>query len=749
MVSSRVHGPAIRQLASALCPVLLFCTFCTFCTVCTVGPGCRRSEPGRRAGPATDTTRATHDDDRRPGGPTGSPPGLGVPVPARVPRPPRSNPDALPPAAVDAPSDRVALQVVEGRERLVDVEMARNAGLTLVDLSDDWAPVIFADGRASSRSTSSAVLPNRYRAVFTGLANDKADGDGQPLAPGDRNFLELLGIPPSLSVLRQRVVDDASRDCTNVDPSRLLAVQEIPTWGATTEPKELARHAARGQRLELRRQEAGVESLAALAARGVGDSRLDPKLSRDVKAHLQFEAQRIAFGEVEKRVVCEGLLARAHHKPGRMDTAMRAAVYDFQQKHAVLAQGELNRATLEAMAKPPLVLDFAALRRVLTERAVHAGQIIEDGSASNGATSPALYLGGDGQRHPVPNLAAAATDAVLEALDLETPAEALAFFRRHPARDFRHMLVAARFPQKPEYYPASGAPLDLSAEIDRGDVWYDFPFDGKGNRLPQPRERYPTFTLYVKWRGERVPLVRWRTTVGSWRSELASDGQEYYAFKSSDVGPRVWRNIVVAPVWLPPASSPLGSMVKQKLVNGAFVNVTNYDETGPGYLSAYGLVAAIHEQVRRGPDGPIYSDNGIRTHGSFDYTSLRGRFSHGCHRLYNNLAVRLFSFVVTHYKVRTLGPVALNFRRTFWLGGELYDLRLPSRGFYLQLDPPLPVETLEGRIRGARQTPITGYVQKPGVKYAAARPPPVNDSPESKAEGGGELGGGESGGRGP
>ena len=311
------------------------------------------------------------------------------------------------------------------------------------------------------------------------------------------------------------------------------------------------------------------------------------------------------------------------------------------------------------------------------------------------------------------------------------------------------MLVAARFPPKPEYYPASGAPLDLSAEIDRGDVWYDFPFDARGNRLPQPRERYPTFTLYVKWRGERVPLVRWRTTVGSWRSELASDGQEYYAFKSSDVGPRVWRNIVVAPVWLPPTSSPLGSMVKQKLVNGAFVNVTNYDETGPGYLSAYGLVAAIHEQVRRGPDGPTYSDNGIRTHGSFDYTSLRGRFSHGCHRLYNNLAVRLFSFVVTHHKVHTLGPVALNFRRTFWQGGELYDLRLPSRGFYLQLDPPLPVETLEGRIRGERQTPITGYVHKPGVKYAAARPPPVTDSPESKAAGGGELGGGESGGRAP
>ena len=198
--------------------------------------------------------------------------------------------------------------------------------------------------------------------------------------------------------------------------------------------------------------------------------------------------------------------------------------------------------------------------------------------------------------------------------------------------------------------------MDLSAEIDRGDVWYDFPFDAAGVRQPQPRERFPTFTLYVKWRGERVPLVRWRTTIGGWRGELAADGQEYYRYKGSDVGPRVWRHIVAAPVWIPPASSPLGSMVKEKLVTGMYTRVTNYDETGPGYLSAYGLVAAIHEEMRKGPDGARFFDNGIRTHGSFDYMSLRGRFSHGCHRLNNQLALRLFSFVLGHRRARTSRP---------------------------------------------------------------------------------------------
>jgi hypothetical protein len=277
--------------------------------------------------------------------------------------------------------------------------------------------------------------------------------------------------------------------------------------------------------------------------------------------------------------------------------------------------------------------------------------------------------------------------------------------------------------------------MAFEAEIDRGDIWYDFPFDAAGGRIPQPRERFPTFTLYVRWRGERVPLVRWRTTIGGWRSELASDGQEYLRYKGSDVGPRVWKQIVAAPVWIPPLSSPLGGMVKEKRVNGAFVKVTNYDETGPGYLSAYGLAAAIHLQTRKGENGMTAFDNGIRTHGSFDYMSLRGRFSHGCHRLYNLSAMRLFSFVLGHHRARVVGPVAAGFRRAFWSRGEVFEMRLPSRGFYRELDPPIPVEVLEGRIKGTLQKPIAGYVPKPGVTYAARRPPAASQAPEDRAGG--------------
>jgi hypothetical protein len=645
---------------------------------------------------------------------------------------PSPDQDALPPAPASLAAERRALQVVGGKDRVVDAEAARRQGLTIVDLSDDFAPYIFQDGK----SHTGAPLPNRYRAVFVGLANDRTDGDGEALPPGGRNYLELYGVPPSLSVLRKRFLEDAGRQCeSKVDAAKLLAVDGIETFGKTTEKKEMAKHGFRAQRLEAARKKAGVESLQVLAEK-------DARYRNEVKDHLRTEAERAAFAEVEKRLVCEGLLDPAKHKEGSYDGAMRSAALDFQQRNAIFAQADLTRATLEAMTRPLLQNDFMALRRTLAERAAHAGRIIEDGSAIEAMPPPRrnrprktpTYKNGAGEDVPVPDLIGQATDALTARLGLAGPEAALDFFRRHPESDFRSMRAAVRFPPLPEYY---GPHMDLLAEIDRGDIWYDFPFDDKGMRKPQPRERFPSFTLFVRWRGEKVPLACWRTTIGGWRSEVASDGQEYYRYKESDVGMRAWRHVVAAPVWLPPTSSPLASMVKTKWVAGGYPHVVNYDETGPGYLSAYGLVAGIHEQLRRRPSGELaYFDNGIRTHGSFDYLSLRGRFSHGCHRLYNNLAVRLFSFVLGHRRAKVLGPMALGFRRVFYFDDEVYEMRLPTRGFYFELDPPLPVDTLKGKIKGQLKQPITDYLPKPGVDYGDRKPPAAAGGADSKAGGG-------------
>src|SRR4051812_42305080 len=45
----------------------------------------------------------------------------------------------------DLPPEERALAVVDGKERWVDAEAAQAAGYTLVDLSDDWTPSIFAE----------------------------------------------------------------------------------------------------------------------------------------------------------------------------------------------------------------------------------------------------------------------------------------------------------------------------------------------------------------------------------------------------------------------------------------------------------------------------------------------------------------------------------------------------------------------------------------------------------------------------
>ena len=137
--------------------------------------------------------------------------------------------------------------------------------MAVVDLSDGWAPAVLDD-------------VDRYRAVFTGLATDRSDGDGQPLAAGQRNYLELYGIPPALSVLRRRFLEDAAGACARAfDPEVLLAVDEIRTWGATSEQKEMAKHRARAQRLEAARAAAGVADLQALAEK-------DPRRAKEVRS---------------------------------------------------------------------------------------------------------------------------------------------------------------------------------------------------------------------------------------------------------------------------------------------------------------------------------------------------------------------------------------------------------------------------------------------------------------------------------
>lgn len=627
-------------------------------------------------------------------------------------------------ARADLPPEKRALSIVGGAERWVDADAAAAAGYTIVDLSDDWTPYIFDEVQDANGN----VMSNRYRSVFLGLANDTGDGDGQPLPEGQHNYLELYGIPPTLSVMRARFVEDVSRTCPDVDFEKLRSAASIPPRTSKAEAKFAAKIAALNKKLEAERVKAAVDSLDELAEK-------NPKLAKDIKLVTRYAAERVAFPEVEKRLTCEGLLTsdnpREKHTPGQFDEAMRTAVIRFQHKNKLYDAAALRPDTMLALGKTPLQLDYEALVRVLTERVVSAANILEDGSVDT-KKGPPTYVNARGEKVPVRNMVDEDLKATLEQLGLGTPEAALAFFQKHPADELHTLRAAVKLPPVPEYYSPN---MDLSVVIDRGDVFYDPLYDENGKPVPQVRHHFPMLTLRVSYLGHKIPLVRWRTTIGGWRSEQASNGYEYFRYKGSDVGPRVWRNIVSGPVWIAPPSTPIRTLVKWKRVHGSTQLVTNYDEIGPGYTSAYGLVAAYN--VVPGKNGRPDWDNGVRVHGSSEILSIRNpdAYSHGCHRLMNHLAERLFSFVLRHRPIMVEGDKPLDFTRQFLWKDDVFELRLPSRGFWYRLEPPVPVMVLEGNIVGKVKKPIKTYVPKPGVVYPPGPMPVPSDSPESRAGG--------------
>ncbi len=619
--------------------------------------------------------------------------------------------------------DEVLVLAPEGPRRTPS-ETAKREGFLVVDLSDDWAPFIFSE----SDGPGMPVKPNNYRQTFIALANDRmnpeelflessagraavlatvpselrssepkvlSSDEQQALERARRalrarqtpNFLEVYGIPPTLSVLARRVQEDAARACygrLDLEGLRLLDFE------VNFQSREQA-------------QKDYAQAMQDADPAGRGQKRL-----RAVRA-------------AQDRLVCEGLLSPGRYTPGAFDLPTHQALAEFERKNDIFGWGFLSGETQQALLRPPMTLHLDTLRRILAERVADAAGLLEDGSVSRGA-HPATYTDAAGEVHPVPNLIGDFVEALLADMHIMTPEDMQGFFRAISSQGFVNYRMAFRPPPLPPYY----APvMELSAEIDRGDVWYDSPLDSHGRPRVQPRRRYPSFTLVVTWKGQKIPLVRWRTTVGSWRSELGRDGHVYLKYKNSDVGPRLWQSIVAGPVWIPPDGTPARDLLTKKMFDPRQgpVSVVNTEIMGPGFASAYGLAMAIH--LQKFDDGRLF-DNQIRTHGSVDYTSIARRFSHGCHRLVNNRAVRLFDFLLRHRKFSRLGSRPLHgFKRKFTYQARRYEYELETRGYYYTLRPPVPITVLQGRILGEAQKPIAGYLRKPGVDYGPLPP----DSP--------------------
>jgi peptidoglycan hydrolase-like protein with peptidoglycan-binding domain len=555
-------------------------------------------------------------------------------------------------AAAEPCADVIAVHAAGRAAGRVCIAAAPARRLTVLDLSDEFVP-------RALRAEPGTSLP--HAAVYRALAAER--WQQAPAEASVDRYLELWGVFPSFRVLRDRLADDERHLCHDrVDDDRLA-----------------------GYRATLRSE------------------------SRTPRPQRRWAARREAIRGLQEHLACDGLLP-ADAVDLRYGPRTVNAVALFQRRHMVIGTGDMDRQTQQLMVTDSRELDFRSLLRALRERVVDATGLIEDGSArgERGAVLDRdIDTDGlrDGSGLPLPARGAAdlispATEAAARALgwsDPEAARESLDRLQRARTRQ-----VAVRLPPLPRYH---GPATELWVEIDRGDVWYDWPWDDAGQRRAQPRERRPVMVLYARDGGNgAIALARWPTTIGTWQREKRDDGAVVTVYKSSPPGNYQWREIISAPSWFAPPTTPDRELVRATPRGWQ----PREDAIGPGYRSAYGLVT-IMQRTGRG------RDVGLRAHGTVNYEAVaRGDGSHGCHRLFTHHALRLAGFLLSRRPYITRGQEVERFgRRVVW-SDQSAEIRRTTRGYVRELDPPVPVRVLEGRVLGSAREPIRAPQVRPG-----------------------------------
>ena len=634
-------------------------------------------------------------------------------------------------SAPAAPPQVVDLPVVEGGRATAQktAEAARQDGLTVLDLSDDWLPGIFSE---------TPDKPEPLRPFLIDLANGKfRSGSKYSRAREDRYF-EVFGIPRSLNLLRRRIAERRRHAChARVKDSVLEQLSEknvIPAEEAEKVPNPA-----------LAPGEKPTEDKPSMIYTG-----------RTVSPRPLTALEHRAVIAMQAHLRCEDLLS-GKANAGRMDRRTVDGLQKYQRLQMVGDSGNIDFDTRTALLGDSREQDFLALLRALRERVVDATGLIEDGSASGvvgevqgreldtaefrplpkqpaGASAaapaspaspaataalaqvaqaalpapteakaadakPALKI------TPAPDLIAAATQAASDALGWSSPDAVLASTivapakRKAPKKGLLPLplSVAVRLPPLPAYH---GPKMELRAEVDRGEVVLARPkLDKDGHKMWKPpvADR-PTLTLFAKVGDGEIALVRWPTTIGGWKTIQRSDGSLALKYKESITGEALWREVLVGPTWHPGGDK----QTRNLLVKNGDTFVAKTDLIGPGYRAAYGLVAIVHHQIEAiGEDGqPQLVDHRIRTHGTPVYRSVRRGESSGCHRLHNYEALRLSGFLVRHHENTRDGLVPEDYERKLEYKGQQISLLSETKGYRFAFTPPIHVTVLDGDVKG-------------------------------------------------
>ncbi len=529
----------------------------------------------------------------------------------------------------------------------VCVEDAAPHGLTVLDLSDTWTPRVFAPDPTTHDAPE-------YRAKYLELAR-------QPNAD-----LGLYGVAPTLTVLAQRLTDEKRRAC-------LAAIDHAP--------------------------------LATLrdAMRAAADDRA-------VSALTKGPAAAPAIRAAQQELVCAGLAKQAG---GALTTSTQIALDAFRRRHMIVAGPALDADTVAALALGGDELDLRGLLRGLRERVADAAGLVEDGSASNEHVlvagrdldlSPFAPSGDTALPDAAGDLVDGATDVAARELGWTSPDAARAFLAARGAAGLEKLQIAVALPAPPSWHSAA---MDLRVEIDRGDVFYEMPGQAAMERKKLGDVRRPSFVVYAKDGEHEHALLRWSTTIGGWKKERTDDGEIALKYKESDVGDRFWRRIIAAPAWMPPDSTPETDLVHEGKDGSLSLK---RDLIQPGFRNAYGLVMLIHDEAVVHGAKTTWVDHGIRTHGSVDYRSIKRGESHGCHRLYNQLALRLSGYLLAHRTSERRGKMSAGYHRSIEWNDQTVDVDVPTRGYLYELDPPVPVRVLPGRIFGESKKAVSATI---------------------------------------
>ncbi len=589
-------------------------------------------------------------------------------------------------------------------------ESARGDGLTVVDLSDDWLPYIFSEV---------AGKPQPMRKYLMDLANGRLRGGSTYVRAREDRYFEAFGVSPSLNLLRRRMADRKRHACH--DRVKDVVLEDLSTKNVIP-PEE-------------------PEKVPNPDPATVGETPLI-LTGRTISPRPLTPAERRAVLATQAHLRCEDLLA-GKANPARMDRRTVEGLKIYQRLQMLGDSGRIDLETRTTLLGDSREHDFRALLRALRERVVDATGLLEDGSAlgvvgevqgrtmdsdefqpipvqpaseqAPPARPEAAATDTSAKITPAPDLIAAATQAASQALGWTSPEAVLASTlvapppARRPARKAAALrgpaplptAVAVRLPPLPAYH---GPKMELRAEIDRGEVVLARPKldkDGKKKWKPPVNDR-PTLTLYARVGEREVALARWPTTIGGWKTIQKSDGTMALKYKESVTGDALWPEILATPTWHPSPGMP----TRKLLVKRGDVWEPRTEIVGPGYRAAYGLVAIVHHQIEGVNDRgePQLMDHRIRTHGTPAYRSVKRGESSGCHRLHNQLALRLASFLVRHREHVRHGLVPEDYVRRLNYQGQEVALESENKGYRFQLTPPVPVTVLDGDVRGNAKT---------------------------------------------